>query len=110
REFRPRIEPQRRLRVAAALACHVADDDRRGDVPPARRVGERAGDQHRRVIRRLRRQIGVVEPGEKLGEVARYGHGYSPYKASPVSTGNSWRTRASKMIEDSIRVTSLRLV
>jgi len=66
RQFWARIEPQRGFRTPAAVSREVADDDRRFYPGTERRAGECAGDQHRRMIDRLRREVGWADPSQKL--------------------------------------------
>jgi hypothetical protein len=68
RQFWPRIEPQRGFGDAAAFSRKVADDGRRIDPCAERRAGERARDQHRRMIDRLGRKVGRADPSQKLGQ------------------------------------------
>ena len=70
RQFGAVVEPQRGVGPAAALAGERADDRRGLDAGAQRRAGDRAGDQHRRVIERLRRQVCGRDPGQEIGEVA----------------------------------------
>ena len=66
RQFGAAIEPDRGARAAAEAACHVFDDP--GGLQPAahRRAGDRAGDQHCRMVKRLRRQFGSGDPHHKV--------------------------------------------
>jgi len=79
-QFWPRIEPHRRIRSARVLARKVANDDGRLQSLPQCRAGERAGDKHRRVLDRLRREVGCVHPSQKLGQLGGDGHGVAPSK------------------------------
>ena len=68
------IEPQRRLRPTAALARQLADDCRGGKLRSRRCAGDGAGDKHRRMVERLRRQIGHRYASEEVGQLPGNGH------------------------------------
>ena len=74
RDARIGIEPQRCVGPAAAFARQVADDPRGGKLRPRRGTGDRAGDDHRRVVDCLRRQIGHGDAGKEIGQLAGNGH------------------------------------
>ena len=57
RQFRAVVEPHRGVGPPAALARQAADDPRRFDAGAEGGAGDRAGDQHRRMVERLRRQV-----------------------------------------------------
>ena len=74
RKFRAVVEPDRGVGPPPALARQAADDPRRLDAGAECGAGDRAGDQHRRVVERLRRQVGSGGSGNKFGEFAGDGH------------------------------------
>ena len=78
RQFWPCIEPQRGFGDAAAFSREVADDDRRFYACAERRAGERAGDQHRGMIDRVRREVGRADPSQKLRQFTGDRHPRSP--------------------------------
>ena len=58
RQFGARIEPERSVWCPAALSDEITDDPGGPQPCAQRRAGQRAGNQHRRVLDRLRRQVG----------------------------------------------------
>ena len=74
RQLEAGLEPHRRIGPAAALARQIADDRGRFEPAAERGAGDRAGDQHRRMVDRRRRQVGGGGPGQKPGQIAGDGH------------------------------------
>jgi len=73
-QFGAGMEPQRGVWCPAALPGEITNDP--GGLEPRAecRAGERAGDQHRRVLDGLRGEVGRGGPGQELSQFARDGH------------------------------------
>src|SRR5262249_30667352 len=74
RQLGASVEPERGFGLAAALPGE-GSYDRGGRQPGAHgRAGNRARDQHRRMLDRLRWEFGVRDLGEKRSQRAGNGH------------------------------------
>ena len=74
RQLGSSIKPNRGVGLPAALADEILHDRGGRNSGPAGGTGNRARDQHGRVINGLRGEIGIRGPGEKLGQCMGNGH------------------------------------
>ena len=74
------VEPDRGPGAAAQAHRHILDDAGGFECAAHRRAGQRRGDQHSRVVHRLRRQIGRRDAGQEICQLACRAHRIPLYR------------------------------